>query len=94
MANMSPRLWSPSADDAFGVMSDQLVDIFQNNCVNSCDEPAHFMTSGDDAGKCNGQANCPRVTVMWNTDDHQTDGNGNIFYGADIGATHRNFAQW
>ncbi len=71
--------------DEFGVMSDQLVDIFQNNCEDSCGDAAHFETSGDDAGQCNGkqtQGDC-----AWNTDDHQTDGNGNIFYGADIGAT-------
>ena len=72
-------------NDEFGAMSDQLVDIFQNNCVDSCDEPAHFMTSGDDAGQCNGKQS--QGDCEWNTDDHQTDGNGNIFYGADIGDT-------
>ena len=71
--------------DEFGAMSDQLVDIFQNNCVDSCDKEAHFITSGDDAGQCNGKQTQGDCT--WNTDDAQTDGNGNIFYGADIGDT-------
>ena len=71
--------------DEFGAMSDQLVDIFQNNCEDSCGDAAHFMTSGDDAGQCNGKQS--QGDCAWNTDDHQTDGNGNIFYGADIGDT-------
>jgi len=71
--------------DSFAPMSDQLVDIFQNNCVDTCDEDAHFVVSGDDAGKCNGKQTVG--DCMWNTDDHQTDGNGNIFFGADIGNT-------
>ena len=71
--------------DDFGVMSDQLVDIFQNNCLDTCDEPLHFITSGDDAGKCNGKQSVGDCT--WNTDDAQTDGNGNIFHGADVGPT-------
>ena len=72
-------------NDEFGAMSDQLVDIFQNNCEDSCGDAAHFETSGDDAGQCNGKQS--QGDCEWNTDDHQTDGNGNIFYGADIGAT-------
>ncbi len=72
-------------NDEFGTMADQLVDVFQNNCVDTCDEPAHFETSGDDIGKCNGKQSVG--DCMWNTDDHQTDGDGNIFFGADIGAT-------
>ena len=71
--------------DEFGVMSDQLVDIFQNNCEDSCGEAAHFMTSGDDAGQCNGKQSQGDCT--FNTDDFQTDGNGNIFFGADIADT-------
>ncbi len=71
--------------DEFGVMSDQLVDIFQNNCEDSCGEAAHFVTSGDDAGQCNGKQS--QGDCAWNTDDHQTDGNGNIFFGADIADT-------
>ena len=71
--------------DEFGAVADQLVDIFQNNCIDSCGDAAHFITSGDDAGQCNGKQTVG--DCMWNTDDHQTDGNGNIFFGADIGAT-------
>ena len=72
-------------DDDFAPMSDQLVDIFQNNCVDTCGEDAHFVASGDDAGQCNGKQTVG--DCMWNTDDHQTDGHGNIFFGVDIGAT-------
>ena len=71
--------------DDFAPMSDTLVDVFQNNCLDTCDEPLHFITSGDDAGKCNGKQS--RGDCEWNTDDAQTDGNGNIFYGADVGPT-------
>ena len=42
-------------NDMFRPMSDQLVDIFQNNCVDTCDNDFHFITEGDDAGKCNGK---------------------------------------
>ena len=71
--------------DEFGAVSDELVDIFQNNCVDTCDVAAHFEPSGDKEGQCNGKQTVG--DCMWNTDDHQTDGNGNIFFGADIGAT-------
>ena len=72
-------------DGEFDAVSDQLVDIFQNNCVDTCDVAAHFEPSGDKEGQCNGKQTVG--DCMWNTDDHQTDGNGNIFFGADIGAT-------
>ena len=71
-------------NDMFRPMSDQLVDIFQNNCIDSCKNDFHFITEGDDAGKCNGKQ---AGDCMWNTDDFQTDGDGNIFYGADIADT-------
>nr|MCQ3805518.1 S-layer homology domain-containing protein [Acidimicrobiia bacterium] len=73
-------------DDEFGATADQLVDIFQSDCVDTCGEAAHFVTSGDDAGKCKTDK-LSAGDCMWNTDDHQTDGNGNIFFGADIGET-------
>ena len=81
---VSTVLISVRGDD-FAAMSDTLVDIFQNNCLDSCDEPLHFITSGDDAGKCNGKQTVG--DCEWNTDDAQTDGNGNIFFGADVGPT-------
>ena len=72
-------------DDEFAPVADQLVDIFQHNCVDVCGEDAHFIPSGSRAGQCNG-----RQTVgdcIWNTDDHPTDIYGNIFFRARIGAT-------
>ena len=64
--------------DEFGVMSDQLVDIFQNNCVDTCGDAAHFVTSGRRRiGKCKTDK-LSTGDCAWNTDDHQTDGNGNI----------------
>ena len=72
-------------DDEFGPVADGLVDIFQNNCADICGEDAHFITSGAMAGRCNG-----RQTVgdcIWDTGDHKTDRNGNILFGARIGAT-------
>ena len=81
---VSTVLVSVRGDD-FGAMSDTLVDVFQNNCLDTCDEPLHFITSGDDAGKCNGKQTVG--DCEWNTDDAQTDGNGNIFFGADVGPT-------
>ena len=81
---VSTVLISVRGDD-FAAMSDTLVDVFQNNCLDSCDMPLHFMTSGDDAGKCNGKQTVG--DCEWNTDDAQTDGNGNIFFGADVGPT-------
>ncbi len=76
-------------DDSFAPTADQLVDIFQSDCVDTCGEAAHFVTSGDDAGKCKTDK-LSAGDCMWNTDDHQTDGNGNIFFGADIGVTDDN----
>ncbi len=73
-------------DDSFAPTADQLVDIFQSDCVDTCGEAAHFVTSGDDAGKCKTDK-LSAGDCVWNTDDHQTDGNGNIFFGADIGVT-------
>ena len=50
-------------NDEFGAMSDQLVDIFQSDCVDTCGEAAHFMTSGDDAGQVQDRQTVARVTV-------------------------------
>ncbi len=76
--------------EEFVSVSDRLVDVFQNNCVDTCGDDAHFIVSGaegpgQEPGQCNGKQTMGDCT--WNTDDHQTDGNGNIFIGADIGAT-------
>ena len=72
-------------DDEFRPVPGGVVDIFQNNCIDTCGEDAHFVASGDNAGQCNGYQTVG--DCVWNTDDHPTDGRGNIFYGADIGAT-------
>ena len=72
-------------DDDFVPVPDRLVDIFQHNCVDVCGEDAHFVTSGSRAGQCNGKQTVG--DCIWDTDDHQTDVRGNIFFDADIGAT-------
>ena len=72
-------------DEEFIPVPSRLVDTFQNNCVDTCGEEAHFLASGENAGQCNGYQTVG--DCIWDTDDRPSDARGNIFISADIGAT-------